>query len=100
MHGVKINVVNQALILVLDPFDAFPIVCSSLFVHHCFKCFQEAFIPTSIPCVAMLCAIPSFPWECGGLFFCPGDFGKLKFGPCSITKRQNHAINHTGVYSL
>lgn len=64
--------VKAASILILDPFDAFPIVCSSQF----FKCFQEAFIPTAILCVIMLCAIPSFPWEWGGLSFCPGDFGK------------------------
>lgn len=63
--GVKINVINQALILALDPFDAFPIVCSS----QSFKCFQEAFIATAIMCVIMLCAIPQFPWECGGLSF-------------------------------
>lgn len=54
MHGVKINVINQALILALDPFDAFPIVCSSQF----FKCFQEAFMPTAILCVTTLRAIP------------------------------------------
>lgn len=55
---VKINVVNHALILILNSFDAFPIICTL----QCFKCFEVAFLASSviqiaILCIAMLCVI-------------------------------------------